>query len=138
MSLDLGITTSPSRPSPPDSHNRPQPMREHASFPPRLLRKVREHIEAHLDTRLTLDELSEMAGMSSSHFSRCFKNSARLTPHFYVMQQRLRKAESLLANSEFRLVEIALMTGFADQSHFTRRFYFAKGLTPSAFRSQQR
>ena len=57
-----------------------------------------------------------------------------MTPHHYLVQKRVERAQSLLAQSDRTLSEIALTAGFADQSHLTRRFRQVVGITPSEFR----
>lgn len=51
----------------------------------------------------------------------------------FVEQCRIRRAQSLIMETAIPLAEVALMTGFADQSHFTRRFHRHVGRTPAAF-----
>jgi AraC family transcriptional regulator len=55
-----------------------------------------------------------------------------------VMRRRLLRAQELLASTELPLIDIALATGFADQSHFSRRFHQMTGVPPRAFRLQHR
>jgi len=104
-------------------------------LPLHVLRRVRDHIESNLESTLDLATLAAIAGVSPSHFSRCFRNTTGVTPHAYVMQQRLKTAELLIASTPLCLTEIAMRTGFADHSHFTRRFNRRTGVTPRAFRS---
>lgn len=114
------------------------PALNNARLPWYVLRRVSEYVVRNLEARLTLGALASTAALSVAHFSRCFRNSTGMTPHVYVMHQRLCEAEFLLATSDLRLTDIALRAGFADQSHFTRRFQRRTGLTPSAFRSLYR
>jgi AraC-like DNA-binding protein len=107
-------------------------------LPPRMYRRVNEYIDAHLDSALDIPELAQTLSMSESHFARCFRNSSGFTPHNYVMRRRLRRAEELLVQTDLPLIDIALATGFADQSHFSRRFHELTGLGPRAFRAQHR
>ena len=105
---------------------------------PRILRRVEEHIDAHLDSALNIAELAANVGISVSHFSRSFFRSVGLTPHRYVMRRRLTRAHDLLAQTDLAVAEVALATGFADQSHFCRRFREFTGLPPRSFRMQHR
>ena len=114
------------------------PAPNHARLPWYVLRRVSEYIVRNLEEPLTLGALASTAALSVTHFSRCFRNSTGMTPHVYVMHQRLCEAEFLLATSDLRLADIALRTSFSDQSHFTRRFQQRAGLTPSVFRSLYR
>src|SRR5262249_20877164 len=101
-----------------------------ASFVPRL----REYIEAHIDSPLRVVVLSAIAGKSAAHFSRGFRQSFGTSPHAYVMERRLARARELLVHSELSICEIAALTGRADQAHLTRRFRVAVGMTPSRYR----
>ena len=116
----------------------PRPEEPGIGLPPRMYRRVNEYIDAHLDSALDIPELAQTLRMSESHFARCFRNSSGFTPHNYVMRRRLRRAEELLVQTELPLIDIALATGFAAQSHFSRRFHELTGLGPRAFRAQHR
>jgi AraC-like DNA-binding protein len=103
-------------------------------LPPRAVRRVREYIEAHLEENVSIQVLADIAGLSLAHFARAFKRSEGLTPHDYLVQCRVRRAQDLLAQTEMPLSEIALASGFADQSHFARRFKEHVGVTPGSYR----
>jgi transcriptional regulator GlxA family with amidase domain len=112
----------------------PPPPQFRGGLPPRMLRRVLEHIEAHLESNISLQDLATTAGLSSSHFARAFKQSQGMTPHRYLMSCRLRQALQLLTGTDLPLSEIAVATGFADQSHFSRQFRKNVGTTPSGYR----
>jgi len=116
----------------------PGPHKSGSGLPPRMFRRVNEYIDAHLDSALNIPELAETLGISESHFARGFRNASGLTPHSYVMRRRLLRAQELLVQTNLPLVNIALATGFADQSHFSRRFHELTGVPPRAFRDQNR
>jgi AraC family transcriptional regulator len=61
-----------------------------------------------------------------------------LTPHAYVMRQRLLRAQELIASTDLPLIDIAAETGFADQSHFSRRFHQMTGVSPRTYRVRHR
>lgn len=131
-------------------HARPQldsissagrPIRHRAyesGMAPGILRRVEEYIDAHLDSALRIQELAARVGISVSHFSRSFVRSVGLTPHNYIMRRRLTRARELLARTDLAVAEVALTTGFSDQSHFCRRFREFIGLPPRSFRMQHR
>jgi transcriptional regulator GlxA family with amidase domain len=103
-------------------------------LPPRSLRRLREFIEGHLEENVSIQVLAGIAGLSMYHFARAFKQSEGMTPHEYLVQCRVRRAQTLLAETDLPLSEIALASGFSDQSHCARRFREHVGVTPSSYR----
>ena len=77
--------------------------------------------------------MAQNAFISKYHFIRSFKSEVGLTPHQFQVQNRIRKAQSLISEAE-TITEVALKTGFYDQSHFIRQFEKYVGLTPSAYK----
>jgi transcriptional regulator of acetoin/glycerol metabolism/AraC-like DNA-binding protein len=114
----------------------PSPAR--GGLPPGAMRRVREHVEAHLSESMDLAELAAIAGLSVYHFARAFKQSAGVTPHHYLVYRRIERAQEMLARSKLPLSGIALATGFSDQSHLARHFRQMLGMTPGQFRWSQR
>jgi AraC family transcriptional regulator len=111
---------------------------QRCGLPARMLKGIQEHIDVHLEKALSVEELASHLGISPSYFARSFRSSVGLTPHAYVMFRRLLRAQELLASTDLPLIDIALTTGFADQSHFSRRFHQMTGVPPRAFRLQHR
>ena len=103
-------------------------------LPPRVLQRVRDYAETHLEDSISLQDLASTAGLSTSHFIRAFKQSAGMTPHRYLLQRRVRRALGLLAETTLALSQIAMASGFADQSHFCRQFRKLVGATPRRYR----
>jgi AraC-like DNA-binding protein len=103
-------------------------------LPPAAMRRVHEYMEAHLHDSIELVELAAIAGLSIFHFARQFKQSAGVTPHYYLIRSRIERARELLASTDLSLSEIAFATGFSDQSHLTRHFRQLIGVTPGQFR----
>lgn len=100
------------------------------------LQRVRDHIEAHLGSELSLVELAEVACLHPCHLSRSFKAAMGVGPQRYITQRRIERAKTLLARSALPLVAIAQDLGFSDQSHFTNVFRREVGSTPARFRAQ--
>ena len=105
---------------------------------PSAMRRVREYVEAHLSESIGLAELAAVAGLSVFHFAREFKHSAGITPHYYLVQRRIERAQDMLARTGLSATEIALAAGFSDQSHLTRHFRHILGTTPREFRRSHR
>jgi len=105
---------------------------------PGVLRRVREYIGEHLTESIAIDTLARIAGLSTGHFSRAFKQSAGDSPHHYIIRNRVAMAKDLLVQTSRALADIALAVGFADQSHFCRTYVAITGETPSACRRRHR
>lgn len=101
---------------------------------PWQLKDVLAHIEQNLMHEIRLSELAELHGWSQFHFSRYFKRWMGVSPHQYVLQQRIERAKSLLGDSGLELADIALESGFSNQSHFGSTFRRLTGLTPNQYR----
>ncbi len=98
------------------------------------IRRVKEYIEAHLGSNLTLSALAEQAGLSEYHFSRMFKQSTGVTPHQFVTSKRIDFSQQLLQRRETTLADIAWQAGFSSQSHFSTRFRQVTKMTPIQYR----
>lgn len=82
---------------------------------------------------LGLAELAAEAGMSRYHFVRAFQRATGLTPHAWLLDQRVRRARRLL-DQGVPFVSLALQLGFADQAHFQRVFKQRVAATPGEYR----
>lgn len=94
------------------------------------LARVKDYIDAHLELPLGLAELARQAGISQFYFSRAFKRSLGITPHQYVIAQRVERAKKLIRQCKLSLVEIALECGFANQGHLNWHIKRLTGATP--------
>jgi len=99
-------------------------------------KKVRAYIKNRLDQSLSLDELAKVAEMSPNYFISLFRQSMGMTPHKFVIQQRLEHARSLLEHSKLTLLEVAHLCGFQDQSQFTTTFRRYVGVTPGQYKRE--
>ncbi len=97
------------------------------------IRRVRALIEARYAEDLRLDELAAAAGFSTHHLIRAFRREVGLTPHAYVVDARVRRAQDRL-RAGAAPAEVAADVGFADQAHLTRAFKARVGVTPGAYR----
>jgi AraC family transcriptional regulator len=92
------------------------------------------HIEANLESKLEVEALAALVSFSKSHFSRAFKRTLGLPPMAYVMLRRIERAKVLMTSTSQQLTEIALICGFADQSHLNRTFRRIIGESPGRWR----
>jgi transcriptional regulator of acetoin/glycerol metabolism len=110
----------------------------HGGLSTGALRRVQDYVQVHLSESIDLSLLAAVAGLSMHHFAREFKQSAGITPHHYLIQKRIERAQHMLAETDLSLAEIAYAVGFSDQGHLARHFRGLLGTTPREFRRSQR
>jgi AraC-like DNA-binding protein len=93
------------------------------------VKRVCDYLQENYQQRFGMCALAKSVGISRHHLSRTFSEEFGVTPLAYAMHVRLAKAKALLS-SDLPVQQIAVETGFADQSHFTRNFRDAYGVTP--------
>lgn len=98
------------------------------------LARARDYIRAHFASDLTLAELAAAAGLSRAHLARAFTAAFHAPPHVYLNAVRIGHAQALIRRG-VPLAAVAADCGFADQSHFTRRFKGAVGVAPAQWRA---
>ena len=101
-------------------------------------RRAKELLAANLSGSITLDELASACELSIRHFTRAFRASIGMSPHAWLLRNRIEKAKGMLTNTHRVLADVALDCGFADQSHFTRAFSRVAGVSPGAWRRLNR
>ena len=97
-----------------------------------------EYIRDHYQQPITNQQLAVVSKMSLRAFERQFLASFHLTPQKYLRKLRLRIASRALIYTNEPLSDVALSSGFADQSHFTREFRRQFGRTPREYREHYR
>lgn len=105
---------------------------------PGVAHRIREYIDGHLEEKIGLETLATMAGLSTHHFARAFRQSVGMPPHSYLLRRRLAHVERMLRETQMPLSEIALAAGFADHSHLARHFRRLTGMAPSLARWKER
>jgi AraC family transcriptional regulator len=98
------------------------------------LAQAMEYIDVHLGEDLSLSAIANNLNMSQYYFCRLFKRSTGISPHQYLIQQRIERAKQLLKRPELTVTAVALQCGFSGQSHFAKHFRKQTGLTPQQFR----
>ncbi len=101
---------------------------------PWQLRRATEAMMSLTDDDVSLKDLAADCGLSVSYFVRAFKQSTGDPPYRWMLRHRIERSKPMLVYTEATLAEIAIVCGFADQSHFTRMFKSFVGVTPAAWR----
>lgn len=102
----------------------------------RVLARIQDYIETNIGADIALSELAELADLPVDGFARRFRATTGLAPYAYVIERRIRHAETLLRTTDKEIAVIALSLGFSSQSHLTTTFRRRLGTTPRAYRAQ--
>jgi len=103
--------------------------------PPSWLGRAVELLQDRYHEELTIAEIAAAVGVHPIHLARTFRRHLRCTPGEFARFRRLQQAASLLVRTAQPLAEVALSSGFADQSHFSRVFARYFGLSPGQYRA---
>jgi AraC family transcriptional regulator len=104
-------------------------------LPKYKLKQALEYMNVHLSENVSLATISDELGISQCYFCRLFKQSTGMTPHAYLIQQRVERSKQLLKQRELTINEIAIACGFANPSHFAKHFRSHTGISPKQFRT---
>ena len=106
---------------------------------PAWVQDLKDMIQDHIDTKVTLKELSKDLDINPSYLSREFsKHFDNLSFGDYMRKQRIERAIELMKDPSYSLTDISYLAGFSDQSHFTRIFKKHAGISPSEYRRNLR
>jgi AraC family transcriptional regulator len=102
------------------------------------LHRVTGFIEESLGQDISLTALAALAGTGVDAFARNFKARMGVPPYRYLLERRMRRAQTLLASSGKSIAEIAFEVGFSSQAHFTTQFSKVMNVSPAAYRAMHR
>lgn len=103
----------------------------------RLMRVI-DYMRANLASPMTITELANVAAVSPFHFCRLFSSAVGMSPHRYLVDRRMQKAEALLRATEISLTEVATECGYFRANAFSIAFQRRYGHTPAAYRRRER
>ena len=100
------------------------------------IRRLCDYMEANLAKDISLAEIAALIDLSPNHLCTAFRQSLGMPPHAWLLNSRMKRAKTLLANRQFSLTDIALSVGYADQSAFGAAFRRANGISPGQWRKK--
>jgi AraC family transcriptional regulator len=107
---------------------------ENRSFTRTQLQQAIDYIHAHLDRDLSLSQIASVINISPTYFASLFKRATGISPHQYVIGQRVERAKLMLSKTDLAIADIALQVGFSSQSHLNQQFKRLTGITPRQVR----
>ena len=99
-----------------------------------LIKKAISYISRNYASDITLEEVAAYVHLNASYFSTIFKQACGSSFKEYLNMVRIEESKRLLANTDYSIIDIAISTGFEDQSYFSKVFKKYTGLTPKQFR----
>lgn len=99
-----------------------------------ITKKAIQYISRNFSHHLTLEETANHVHLNPAYFSTLFRQSTGSTFKEYLNMVRIEESKRLLANTDYSIIDIALATGFEDQSYFSKVFKKYTGLTPKQYR----
>lgn len=103
------------------------------------LDSVMDHIGQNLtESRLTVESLASLAGMTTTWFRKLFIAKYGIQPSKYIKSRRIETAKNLLISTDLSTSEIALRAGFSEPAYFCREFKRVVGMTPGKYRREYR
>jgi AraC-like DNA-binding protein len=117
-------------------HAKPHQLAKRSLKNDRAVRLAIAYINAQAEKDISLEDIAAVAQISRFHLLRVFKATTGLPPHAYLVQRRLELARKAIEQG-VPLIDAAIASGFADQSHLTRIFKKAFGVTPGQFQQLQ-
>jgi AraC-like DNA-binding protein len=109
-------------------------MRATQSLPRASRKLLVEYIRSRIDHDLELAELAGLVGYSCAQFLRVFRSTFGVTPHQYLLGERIECAKQMMQGLDINLTQLAQHLGFASHAHFSTTFKMRTGMTPTAFR----
>ena len=110
------------------------PDKNHACNYAGMVERAITYISEHFSEKISVEQLSSIAGLSPYYFIRVFKQETGYTPHEYTVNRRLASARYLLKYTALSVKEICYNTGFSSESVFCSTFKKQHQMTPQQYR----
>ncbi len=102
-----------------------------------MIESAKKYIMQNFDCNITVEKIAKALNMSTSYFSKKFKQATTFSPYDYLLNIRLEKAKEYLLKTDMPISEIAYKTGFNSDANFIYFFKKQTGVSPLKFRKIQ-
>lgn len=98
------------------------------------IKKIILYIRKNLTYKISLDDIAKDLFITKEHLSRLFKKEMGITISEYIIKAKIQEAKNLLKQTDYNILDIAVLLNFANSSHFSNSFKKITGLSPSDYR----
>lgn len=98
-----------------------------------LIYRVKDYIDLNFDKKITLDSIASMEHVNFCYLSILFKEVMNVNFQDYLLHIRIDNAKALLRTKNFRIKQVAIMTGFTEEHYFSKVFKKLEGITPKDY-----
>ena len=99
-----------------------------------VIHKTTQFVRDHYNEKISVEQAASNVYLSASYFSKVFKEDMGVSFSTYLNQVRIEKSKELLKNKQHKIIDVAIMVGFEDQSYFTKVFKRVTGVSPNHYR----
>jgi two-component system response regulator YesN len=100
----------------------------------RVIRRAQYFVEMNIDKPFTLTEVASSLNLNSVYFSHVYKKTTGKNFTDYVNNYRIASARQLLKQTDLKIIDVAVSTGFYDEKYFSKTFKKIEGITPTEYR----
>ena len=100
--------------------------------------RAKSYFEEHYNEEISIEQYAASRSMSTSWFNRSFRGTVGTSPMKYILEIRIRNAQTLLETTDYSVANIASMIGYDNPMYFSRMFRKAKGMSPAKYRKTYR
>lgn len=102
------------------------------------IRSMLQFIASNYHRNIGVEQIADSAGISKRECFRCFKRQLNSSPNIYLLQFRMNRAAELIRMTDYKFNQIASQCGFSSATYFTTKFKEAYGISPKAYREENR
>ena len=104
----------------------------------RRIREMLQFISSNYHENIGVEDIADFAGVSKRECFRCFKRQLNSSPNIYLLQFRMNRAAEMILMTDQKMNEIATMCGFSSATYFSTKFKEIYGMSPKAYREENR
>lgn len=118
------------------SDSQPHPALSETDSP--IIQEIKTYVLHHMDAEISLQAAAEKVHVHPNYLSQLFKKETGKNFSQFIREIRLSRAKELLRETNLKIYEVARLSGYVSDKHFTRVFKSAEGKTPKEYRTEQK